>query len=310
MSDASWPVQIRAFAKINITLRVLGIRDDGFHDLRTVLQSVAMHDRLIFEPTRGAFEIVSDDPGCPADRRNLVWRAAESIWRASGRRGEPRGVRVTIEKRIAIQAGLGGGSSDAAAALRVLSARWHPAIEPTRLHQLAAGLGADVPFFLHGGATLGVDRGDQLFPLADAPPAWVVLARPDFGVSTPDAYRWFDERVRVAGADRRSSRSGSRQRIGPYWDGGNDLQPAVEERHPAIARLVSALRRRGASWAAMSGSGSAVFGLFESEQAANAAADRLRGLDRGVWTTRTLSRGQYRRLSAPRNVNKFPARTK
>ena len=138
MSGASLPVEVRAFAKINITLRVLGIRHDGYHELRTVLQSVALHDRLIFEPTRGAFEIASDDPACPVDRTNLVWRAAALVWRAAGRRGAPRGVRVTIEKRIPIQAGLGGGSSDAAAALRVLSAWWHPAIESTRLHRMAA----------------------------------------------------------------------------------------------------------------------------------------------------------------------------
>jgi 4-diphosphocytidyl-2-C-methyl-D-erythritol kinase len=310
MSGGVWPVQIRAFAKINVTLRVLGIRHDGYHELRTVLQSVAMHDRLIFEPTRGAFEIASDDPGCPTDRSNLVWRAAAAVWRAAGRRGAPRGVRVTIEKRIPIQAGLGGGSSDAAAALRVLAAYWHPAIEPIRLHQLAAGLGADVPFFLHGGAALGVERGDRLFALADAPAAWVVLARPDFGVSTPDAYRWFDERMRGAPADPRRADSGSPQRLGPYRDGGNDLQAAVEERHPAIARLVSALRRHGASWAAMSGSGSAVFGLFESEPAAGSAADRLRSPHCGVWTSRILSSGQYRRLAAPRIVKKLSARTK
>jgi 4-diphosphocytidyl-2-C-methyl-D-erythritol kinase len=292
------PVQVRAFAKINLTLRVLGRHHDGYHELRTVLQSVALHDRLIFEQTRGAFEIASDDPACPVDRTNLVWRAAAQVWRAAGRRGQPRGVRVTIEKRIPIQAGLGGGSSDAAAALRVLSGWWTPAIELTRLHGMAATLGADVPFFLQGGAVLGVERGDRLFQLADSPPVWVVLAQPDFGVSTADAYRWLDERL-ASSRDRTSPSRRSPRFAGPYADGGNDLQAAVQERHPTVARLVAALRRQGATWAAMSGSGSAVFGLFEAEQPARRAADRLQGPRCRALITRTVSARQYRRLTAP-----------
>jgi 4-diphosphocytidyl-2-C-methyl-D-erythritol kinase len=299
MSGVALPVRVRAFAKINITLRVLGIRHDGYHELRTVLQSVAVHDRLIFEPTRGAFEIAADDPACPADATNLVWRAAALVWRAAGRRGNPRGVRVTIEKRIPIRAGLGGGSSDAAAALRVLSACWDPTIEGTRLHRMAGALGADVPFFLHGGASLGVGRGDQLFALAEAPPAWVVLAQPDFGISTRDAYRWFDERMRASTGDRPRPNRRSPWLPGTYGDGGNDLQGPVAERHPAIARLTSALRRQGARWAAMSGSGSAVFGLFDTEQTAKRAADLVEGPGCRVLITRTLSARQYRHRSAP-----------
>ena len=300
MSGASLPVRVRAFAKINITLRVLGSRPDGYHELRTVLQSVAVHDRLLFEPTRGAFEIASDDPACPADRTDLVWRAAALVWRAAGRRGPPRGVRVTIEKRIPIRAGLGGGSSDAAAALRVLSACWDPAMEATRLHRMAGALGADVPFFLQGGTALGVERGDQLFALADAPLVWVVLAQPDFGVSTADAYRWFDERMRASSGDQLRQNRRSPQHLGPYGDGGNDLQAPVQERHPAIARLTAALRRQGARWAAMSGSGSAVFGLFESAHTARLAADLVRSSRCRVLMTRSLSARQYRRLAAPR----------
>jgi 4-diphosphocytidyl-2-C-methyl-D-erythritol kinase len=298
MSRALVPVQVRAFAKINVTLRVLGIRHDGYHELRTVLQSVALHDRLLFEPTRRAFEIVADHPSCPIDRTNLVWRAAVLVWRAAGHRGVPHGVRVTINKRIPIQAGLGGGSSDAAAALRVLSSWWQPDIELGRLRRLASALGADVPFFLEGGAALGVERGDRLFALADAPPAWVVLAQPDFGVSTAAAYTWFDEGIPAA-KDNPSRRRQLSRPSGPYEDGGNDLQPPVEARHPAIARLSSALHRHGARWAAMSGSGSAVFGLFDAEQSAKRAADLVRGPRCVALTTRTVAARQYRRLSTP-----------
>jgi 4-diphosphocytidyl-2-C-methyl-D-erythritol kinase len=308
MSRALAPIRVRAFAKINVTLRVLGIREDGYHELRTVLQSVALHDRLLFEPIGGAFEIASDHPACPADRTNLVWRAAALIWRAAGRRGAPRGVRVTINKRIPIQAGLGGGSSDAAAALRVLSSWWDPDIDPTRLHGLARALGADVPFFLQGGAALGVERGDRLFALADASPAWVVLVQPDFGVSTAEAYGWFDERLRAVKSGRPLSTRRSRQRPGPYTDGGNDLQAPVEERHPAIARLTAGLRRHGARWAAMSGSGSAVFGLFDDEQTARRAAGLVGGARCEALTTRTVSAREYRRLSAPKTLEPWSAK--
>jgi 4-diphosphocytidyl-2-C-methyl-D-erythritol kinase len=299
MSQTLVPVRVRAFAKINVTLRVLGIRQDGYHELRTVLQTVALHDRLLFEPTRRAFEIASDHTGCPVDRTNLVWRAAALVWRGAGHRGAPQGVRITINKRIPIRAGLGGGSSDAAAALRVLSSWWDPSIEPSRLHRLASTLGADVPFFLQGGAALGVERGDQLFALAEPPPAWVVLAQPDFGVSTAEAYRWFDERLRASKVEPRAGTRRSPRPPGPYRDGGNDLQPPVEERHPAIVRLTSALRRHGAVWAAMSGSGSAVFGLFGAEQTARRAADLIRGPHCLALTTRTVSARQYRRWSTP-----------
>src|SRR5215467_10718044 len=111
-------VTARAFAKINLTLRILGHRADGYHEVRTTYQSLALYDRVMLSERRGPFELRSNDPRCPTDRTNLVWRAAEQVWRASGRRGAPQGVAVKIDKRIPIQAGLGGGSSDAAAALR------------------------------------------------------------------------------------------------------------------------------------------------------------------------------------------------
>ncbi len=158
-------VTVPAFAKINLTLRVLGVRDDGYHAVRTVLQSLALHDTLTFRAARGAFRIECDDPGCPTDRTNLVWRAADLVWRAAGRADRPRDVVVQIAKRIPLQAGLGGGSSNAAAAIRALVALWRLDLPREQLHAIAASLGADVPFFLEGGTALGLDRGDLVFPL-------------------------------------------------------------------------------------------------------------------------------------------------
>jgi 4-diphosphocytidyl-2-C-methyl-D-erythritol kinase len=309
-------VTVKALAKINLTLRVLGVREDGYHALRTTFQSLALHDTLTFHATRGPFQIACDDPECPTDASNLVWRAAEAMWRAAGRKGQPRGVRVNLVKRIPMQSGLGGGSSDAAAAMRALARLWQVDVASERLHEIAASLGADVPYFLLGGTALGVDRGDLLFPLVDAPARWVTVVIPAFGVSTRDAYAWWDrahDRV-ASGSDRnagQSAASGNRGRSGRVsgvgfgslhsWltpgEARNDLEPTVCAQHPEIGHLVRALRRSGASHAAMSGSGSALFGLFESRQAAETSARALNARARRVQVTRTVKRAEYQRMT-------------
>lgn len=278
-------MRVRAFAKINLSLRVLGTTGDGYHELRTVLQSIGLHDTLTFRRTRGPFRITCTDPACPIDDTNLIWRAAELIWRAAKRRGALRDLNVRVTKRIPMRAGLGGGSSDAAATLRACAALWRAKVPAADLGTLAAALGADVPFFLDGGTVLGAGRGDLLVPLADEPSKWVVLAVPAFGVSTSEAYAWWD-------ADR-----GEGAGLEP-GDSGNDLQAPVAARHPEVGRLTEALRKAGASQAAMTGSGSAVFGLFATRAAAERAARRLRARSRRTLVTRTLNRMQYQTLAA------------
>jgi 4-diphosphocytidyl-2-C-methyl-D-erythritol kinase len=280
-------MDVNAFAKINLSLRVMGTRPDGYHELRTVFQSIALHDTLTIQRAPGRFALTCDVPGCPADRTNLVWRAAELVWRAAGRRGAPRDMSIHLTKRVPMRAGLGGGSSDGAAAIRALGRRW--GVDDVRQRAIAAALGADVPFFFEGGTVLGLERGDLLFPLVDHPPAWVVLVVPRFGISTHDAFSWVDSR---------SERQSDVRRL------ENDLQVVVAERHPEIARIVRALHRSGATLAAMSGSGSAVFGLFTAKRSAALAAAALAGRARGmgqlgaVLVTRTLDRAAYRRLAA------------
>jgi 4-diphosphocytidyl-2-C-methyl-D-erythritol kinase len=276
-------VRVRAFAKINLLLRVLGTRPDGYHALRTIFQSIDLHDTLTFRRRRGPLRVTCDDPRLPVDGSNLIVRAAERVWRASGKRGTPRDVEVHLAKRIPIEAGLGGGSSDAAAALKAFGRLWR--VDAQRLRDLAPAIGADVPFFFDGGTAMGAERGDRIFPLSDFPDAHVVLAIPPFGVSTRDAFGWFD-------ADRR--RAGGR--TGRLM---NDLQGPVARRHRRIGRLASALRRLGAAHAAMTGSGSAVFGLFEAKTAAIRAARELEVSESiGVIVTRTVSRAVYRRQGA------------
>ena len=275
-------------AKINLCLRVGAVRGDGFHEVRTILQSVSLSDTIRVTRRRGPFVIACRTPGVPSGRDNLVWRAADALWRACGRDGEPRDVRVQIDKRIPAAAGLGGGSADAAAALVALNRVWGAGRSLRDLLALAAGVGSDVPFFLHGGTALGVDRGDEVYPLADIARAGVVILKPAFGIRTADAYRWLDE-------DRaRSAAAAGAQRLEVGWshgtvEVGNDLQAPAARRHPEIQEMVAACLREGASAAAMTGSGSAVFGVFP-DGAGPRAARRLRRPDWLVLVARTLSR--------------------
>lgn len=293
-------VRVRACAKINLTLRVLGTRADGYHEVRTTFQSLALHDTLTFTSARGPFSITSDDPQCPTDESNLVWTAAARLWESAGRRHGVTGVRVHIRKRVPMRAGLGGGSSDAASALRALGEFWRLRVPASEVERIGRSLGADVAFFLEGGTVLGVERGDLLFPLQDVESTWVVLARPDFGISTSEAYRWWDEAYVTAPRSESGvpwlsaphSAAQSQERL-------NDLQPVVAARHPRISRLIRRLKRLGARSAAMTGSGSAVFGLFEVRPPAELAAAALAGPGVRVWLTRTTSRRRHAQMSKP-----------
>lgn len=288
----------RAHAKVNLDLRVLGARPDGFHELRTVFQTIELHDTLTCLERPGPFGLRCRTPGVPLDASNLVWRAAAALWTALGRKGDPRDAVVTIEKHIPVQAGLGGGSADAAAALVGLGRLWG-GVPATLRREVGSGIGADVAFFLSGGTALALGRGEEIYPLVDLPPYWVVIVRPAFGVSTAEAYGWYDE-------DRTAGLKDPRElQILPVpWPSRaaqmvNDLEPPVVRRHPEIASLKASLREAGALAAAMSGSGSAVFGLFRSRAA---AARSLRPLATGgarAFLTRTLTRAEYERRARP-----------
>jgi 4-diphosphocytidyl-2-C-methyl-D-erythritol kinase len=283
---------LRPSAKINVMLRVGPPRPDGFHEVRTLLQSVALSDRLTIAERRGPFALVSSSPGVPADESNLVTRAAVALWRALGRSGEPRDAHVRLVKQIPVAAGLGGGSADAAAALVGLHHVWQGRLERSDLARIGATLGADVPFFLGGGTALGAGRGDELYPVDDLPRFPVVIVKPSFGVATRDAYRWLDE-DRARGSD--GAGDGRRpHELDVGWPTGpialvNDLQAPVAARHPAIAEIIAALMRAGARAAAMTGSGSGVFGVF----AGPVPRAALRALERPDWLvilTRTSDR--------------------
>jgi 4-diphosphocytidyl-2-C-methyl-D-erythritol kinase len=295
---------VRAYAKINLDLRVLGTRPDGFHELRTVFQSVSLHDTVACSPREGPFAIECTTPGIPLDRSNLIWRAADSLWRALRRDGPVHGVVIRLGKRIPLQAGLGGGSADAAATLVGLARTWGIDVRPAQLTDVAASLGADIPFFLTGGTALGLGRGDEVYPLADLPRHWIVLLIPGFGVSTGEAYGWYDaERDLARGPIVREP-----QHVPGPWPSRsaqmiNDLEAPIARHHPEIEQMKAALRRAGALAAAMSGSGSAVFGLFQKRRDATAAVNRLAGSGWQVLLTESLGRGEYARLSRARSFD-------
>lgn len=287
----------RAHAKVNLDLRVLGLRADGYHELRTVFQGIELHDTLVCAEQPGPFTLKCRTPGVPLDDRNLVWKAAAALWTALGRAGTIRDAVIHIDKKIPLEAGLGGGSSDAAAALVALGRLWGGA-PITLLREVGATIGADVPFFLSGGTALGLGRGEEIYPLVDLPPHFVVIVRPPFGVSTAEAYAWYDE-------DRASGQRDENrefQQLPVPWPSRaaqmvNDLEPPVIRRHQEIAAVKAQLRELGATAAAMSGSGSAVFGLFRSRATAQKAVGPLSKNGARALVTRTLSRGEHERRS-------------
>lgn len=292
-------VVARAHAKVNLDLRVLGARADGNHELRTVFQSVDLHDLLTASARPGPLALECRTAGVPLDGANLVWRAAVALWTGLGRAGEPCDTVVALEKRIPLEAGLGGGSADAAAALHALARVWGGAPMPL-LREVAAAIGSDVPFFLSGGTALGLGRGDEIYPLVDLPRHWVVIVRPPFGVSTAEAYAWYDE-DRAAGV--REARD-ELQILPVPWPTRaaqmiNDLEPPVLRRHPEIGALKVALRDGGAVAAAMSGSGSAVFGLFRTRPGAERALRRLADAGTPGVLCRTLTRAEHEARARP-----------
>jgi 4-diphosphocytidyl-2-C-methyl-D-erythritol kinase len=291
-------VSLPAFAKINLDLRILGTRPDGYHNLRTIFQSLALFDSVTVSTRRGPLTVTCDEPDIPTDQRNLVWKAASLLHRTTtGKSSAPRDIAIDLRKRVPSEAGLGGGSSNAAMTLIALNKLWKLDLDMPSLVRIGARLGADVPFFLGGGTALGLGRGDDIYPLEDLPPVHVVILRPGFGVATAEAYQWFDEETR------RALKDPVPRQVPPGWPAWsatlrNDLEIPVVRHHPAIGRIRQSLLDAGAAFAAMSGSGSAVFGLFERADAARRTSNDLA---RPGWLslhTRTLNRKEYARRVA------------
>jgi len=274
------PLTLRAPAKVNLFLAVRGERPDGYHEVETVLQAVSLWDELVMRQGRG-ITVTCGNPDVPGGDNNLCCRAARLLAERTGHDAEAMGVAIVLRKHIPVQAGLGGGSSDAAATLSGLNRLWGLRLRRRELTEIAAELGADVPFFIHGGAALGTGRGETLERLAPGPVLHMVVANRGHGVSTAWAYaRW---RHGGKGPPLRRLRSaleaGSPERIAGALR--NDLEAAVLPHRCDIAELKARLMDAGAMGTLMCGSGSAVFGLVQTPRAAQDIAQSM--CKNGIW---------------------------
>ena len=285
-------VRLPAFAKINLRLQVMGRRADGYHELRTIFQAISLHDTLELSLTRGrAVVLETNEPGLPTGKENLVYRAIEAIGCEIALSG---GVRARLEKRIPVARGLGGGSSDAAAAIIGILRLTKAKVAVGRLTEIAAKLGADVPFFLFGGRAVAVNRGDEIYPLADAPKRAILVVSPrNIGVSTKDAYEWLSaeltKRAEAPSIWEFCALCWSRQDAGV----SNDFDAPVFSRHPRLREIRDGLLQRGAAAAALAGSGSAVFGVFRNPAQARRAARNFP--EDTTFIAETLGRDAYGR---------------
>jgi len=372
-------VTVRSFAKINLGLCIGALRPDGFHDLRTVYQTIALHDIIRVQVGRGTgIEILCDDPRVPKDQTNTCYRIAERVTAALRARGR---VTITIDKRLPVQGGLGAGSGNAVATLLALELALKKKLPGAERLRIAAEVGSDLPLFLVGGAVLGVGRGEEVYPLPDLPSVCCVVATPEIGVSTPKAFAdWDAMMARVflganettRGKNEREGHDFSRAATAPEdmaalaaegaaelrsartAEGGlphvdlasskltppppsdrivqfgrvvsawligqplsgvpvskgrgraetslldlvrtgieNDFEQVVFPKYPELREVKSVLERAGASYASLSGSGSALYGLFASRTAGQKAAARLQRDGVPAVVTTTLTRRQY-----------------
>lgn len=285
-----------AFAKINWTLRVLGKRADGYHEIGTVFQTISLHDSITLEVTADPnISLSCDDPSLPCDERNLVWRAASAL---QTRWAIRKGARIRLEKRIPVHAGLGGGSSDAAATLIGLAHLWNATITAGEVLETAAGLGADVPFFLYGGTARGTGKGSDVVALGDAPDGFLLLIKPKANISTSKAYAALNAAALTTSEAKTilSSSRGSEvfDKLGPDAL-QNDFDEVAFQLEPEIERAKVALVKVGAQAALLAGSGAAVFGVFDNKDALERAIQNIE-LETGwrVFPCYTVGRNHYR----------------
>jgi 4-diphosphocytidyl-2-C-methyl-D-erythritol kinase len=292
------PFTLPSFAKINCSLRILGKRPDGYHEIRTVLQTVSLHDTLHFTVAEDEISVSCDNPTIPTDRNNLIVRAAIVL---RDRYRVRAGVRIHLEKRIPVQAGLGGGSSNAAVTLLGLAHLWKVKTDASELAELASGLGSDVPFFLSGGRALGTATGTSITPLPDLDGLELLIVAPNATISTAEAYKALSSAalttrnsVSILAISRGSTNSSDSDQWRISDDLGNDFEQVIFDIEPEIGRVKKALLQAGARSALLAGSGSSVFGIFDNREALQRALEKIRK-ESGwrIFPCATLSREEY-----------------
>ncbi|MCM3901874.1 MAG: 4-(cytidine 5'-diphospho)-2-C-methyl-D-erythritol kinase [Pyrinomonadaceae bacterium] len=288
-----------SFAKINCGLRVLGKRPDGYHEIRTVLETVSLHDILQFATAPDLeISLSCDDPLIPTDQTNLIVRAAIAT---RARYGIRAGVRIHLEKRIPVQGGLGGGSSNGAVALLGLTHLWKVTTKVSELAELASALGSDVPFFLSGGRALGTGTGTKISSLPDIAARDLLIVAPTATVATAAAYKALSSAAlttRNSDSILAISRGSTNSSDWDQWpvsdDLENDFEQVIFDIEPEIGRVKNALLRAGARSALLAGSGSSVFGIFDNREAQQRALEQIRAESSWrIFPCATLSREEY-----------------
>ena len=291
-----------SFAKINLHLEVLGKRSDGFHDLCTIFQTVSLHDTLTFEECDNV-RLICNDARIPTDDSNLIMKAA-AILKKKKQIGA--GVSIHLEKRIPSPGGLGGGSSNAAAALIGLVKLWDVEISPAELLDIAGEIGSDVPFFLYGGTAMGTGRGTEISQIDDFDGKFILIVTPDVDVSTREAFAGIEQARQpvLRGASLTTGGAESILDDCRFDDGSidlyhaalrNDFETTVFATHPEIGIVKHALLDLGAKQAMMSGSGASVFGIFDKEETRQATQKALeKYLNWRMFAVAATSRSEYR----------------
>jgi len=282
-------VTVETPAKINLSLDITGKRQDGYHNLEMIMQSISLADRVTVEKRGSGLAIQCDFPYVPNDSRNIAWKAAEAFLAACGEKG---GVRIVLEKKIPVAAGLAGGSTNAAGVLKAMNRLFGKPFGQEQLARIARRIGADVPFCLQGGTALARGIGDELTCLPDFSGVRVVVVKPPFPVSTPWVYKNLnlhalgerpDTPALIAAIKRRDVRALARGMR-------NVLESVTAKAHSEIGRIMETFLALGALGSRMSGSGSAVFGLFDDDALAEKAFMRFRETYKDVFYTETIGR--------------------
>ncbi len=272
----------KAYAKINLGLDVTGRRDDGYHLVRMIMQSIDLYDELCFDKRDdGKIIIMTANPKIPTDNHNLIWKVADQL---KTKFGISEGVTVELKKNIPMAAGMAGGSTDAAAAYLALNELWNLSLTRDEMCALAVKLGADIPYCIYGGTALSEGIGEILTPLPDMPSCHILIAKPAIDVSTAWAYTTLDSAPIKSHPDidgikdsiEKSNLAGITERL------GNVLEPITASKYTIIDEIINVMLSNGAMGSRMSGSGPTVFGIFENKNLAGAehAVNELRS--RGI----------------------------
>ena len=266
-----------AYAKINLTLDVLGKRDDGYHDLKTVMQTISLRDDIEIDVGTGKpWKLVCDKDGIPNDERNLAWKAAKLF--CDTLQKDPGGLEIRITKRIPSQAGLAGGSADAAAVLRALNGHFGSPLSIWALAELGAQIGSDVPFCVVGGTMMCEGRGERMRKLPDMPECVIVVCKPEFSISTPELFRAIDSKQIAHRPDHqaieRALLAGDLLKISQNLC--NVFDPVVTQDHPELNYIKSIFNTYGSIGYQMSGSGSAVYGVVAEFEVAAVICNMLK----------------------------------